>query len=82
MQILTRNLLKFRFRIIHQIANSIRQGHNFANIKVANNDWVDANSVILGGVKIGEGSIIAAGSVVNKNVEPFTKVGVEYQLKQ
>lgn len=52
-----------------------QQGHNFADIQVADNVWIGANSVILGGVKIGEGSIIAAGAVVNKNVEPFTIVG-------
>tara|TARA_A100001011_G_scaffold199502_1_gene207780 strand:- start:3994 stop:4566 length:573 start_codon:yes stop_codon:yes gene_type:complete len=52
-----------------------KQGHNFANIKVADNVWIGANSVILGGVEIGEGCIIAAGAVVNKNVKPFTIVG-------
>lgn len=51
------------------------QGHNYANIKVADNVWIGANSVILGGVTIGKGAVIAAGAVVNKNVEPFTIVG-------
>ena len=32
------------------------------------------NSIILKGVTIGKGSIVAAGSVVSKNVEPFTVV--------
>ena len=52
-----------------------KQGHNYANIKVDDNVWIGANSVILGGVIIGKGSVIAAGAVVNKNVEPFTIVG-------
>ncbi len=34
--------------------------------------WVGYGSIILSGVKIGTGSIIAAGSVVTKNVEPFS----------
>ncbi|MBN2486442.1 MAG: acyltransferase [Bacteroidales bacterium] len=37
--------------------------------------WVGYGSIILSGVKIGQGSIIAAGSVVTKNVEPFSIYG-------
>ena len=34
--------------------------------------WIGFGSVILSGVKIGQGSIIAAGSVVTKDVQPFS----------
>lgn len=34
------------------------------NVKIENNVWIGANSIILAGVTIGEGSIVAAGSVV------------------
>ena len=34
--------------------------------------WVGFGSIIMSGVRIGRGSIIAAGSVVTKNVEPFS----------
>lgn len=37
--------------------------------------WVGAGSIILPGVKIGKGAIIAAGSLINKDVEPYTIVG-------
>lgn len=37
--------------------------------------WIGANTVILGGVKIGRGSIIAAGSVVTKNIPPYSIAG-------
>ena len=40
-------------------------------IVVKNGCWLCANSVILPGVTIGEGTIIAAGSVVINNCEPF-----------
>lgn len=37
--------------------------------------WVGARAIINPGRKIGKGSIVAAGSVVTKDVEPFTIVG-------
>jgi acetyltransferase-like isoleucine patch superfamily enzyme len=36
--------------------------------------WISFNSIILKGVTIGEGAIIAAGSVVTKDVAPYTMV--------
>lgn len=37
--------------------------------------WIGFDVKILKGIKIGEGAVIAAGSVVTKNVEPYTIVG-------
>jgi acetyltransferase-like isoleucine patch superfamily enzyme len=37
--------------------------------------WVGGGSIILAGIDIGDGAIIAAGSVVTKNVEAFSIVG-------
>ncbi|ADL33145.1 acetyltransferase [Butyrivibrio proteoclasticus B316] len=37
--------------------------------------WIGENVTVKGGVKIGDGSIIAARSVVTKDVEPFSIVG-------
>lgn len=42
----------------------MRQGFETAPIEIGRNCWICANSVILPGSKIGEGSIVAAGSVV------------------
>lgn len=42
---------------------------------IGNDVWVGSNSVILSGVKIGTGAVIAAGAVVTKNVAPYTIVG-------
>lgn len=36
--------------------------------------WVGASSQIMSGVKIGAGAVIAAGSIVTKDVEPFSLV--------
>lgn len=37
--------------------------------------WIGSNSIIMTGVKIGDGCIVAAGSVVTKNIKPFSIVG-------
>jgi acetyltransferase-like isoleucine patch superfamily enzyme len=37
--------------------------------------WIGANAIILKSVKVGQGSIVSAGSVVTKNVEPYSIVG-------
>ncbi|OFY21880.1 MAG: hypothetical protein A2X02_05105 [Bacteroidetes bacterium GWF2_29_10] len=59
----------------------LKKGHskdkgniNTASVIIEDYAWINFNSVILKGVKIGRGSIIAAGSVVTKDVSPFTMV--------
>jgi len=42
---------------------------------VGSNSWIGAGAKILAGVSIGESAVVAAGAVVNKNVEPYTVVG-------
>jgi acetyltransferase-like isoleucine patch superfamily enzyme len=35
-------------------------------------NWIGANVTIIGGVKVGIGTVIGAGSIVNKNLPPYT----------
>lgn len=42
---------------------------------IGNNVSIGMRSIIMPGVTIGDGAVIAAGSVVTKNVEPYTVVG-------
>lgn len=44
-------------------------------IKVCDKAWIGVGCKIMKGVTIGEGAIVAAGSVVTKDVEPWTIVG-------
>jgi len=44
-------------------------------ISIENNVWIGGRSVILQGVTIHEGAVVAAGSVVTKDVEAYTIVG-------
>lgn len=47
------------------------QGNITAPIIIENDVWIASNVTILKGVHIGEGAIIAANSVVNKDVLPY-----------
>ena len=45
-----------------------------ATVIIGNKSWIGFNSIILKGITIGEGAIIGAGSVVTKDVPPWTIV--------
>ncbi len=63
----------------HSYRNSIElikeQGMEDGEIIIKNNVWIGSNCVILPNCTIGEGSIVAAGAVVTKDVKPNTIVG-------
>ena len=44
-------------------------------VKIGQDVWIGANCLILPGVTIGEGAVVAGGSVVTKDVASFTIVG-------
>lgn len=52
-----------------------QQGTSSKGIIIEDDVWIAASCQVLDGVTIGKGSIIAAGSVVNKSVEPYSVVG-------
>lgn len=45
------------------------------DIVIGNDVWIGSNSVILAGVKIGDGTVIGAGSVVTKDIPAFVVAG-------
>lgn len=56
-------------------------GHDFAPVQIGTDVWIGAGCIILPGVTIGEGAVVAAGSVVTKDVEPYSIVaGVPAKL--
>ena len=44
------------------------------DIIIGNDVWIGAKSIILSGLKIGDGAVIAAGSVVSSDIKPYTIV--------
>lgn len=48
---------------------------NKREIVIGNDVWIGANVIIFEGVKIGDGAVIAAGSIVRKDVPPYAVIG-------
>lgn len=46
-----------------------------APIEIGDYAWICGHAIVLPGVKVGEGAVVAAGAVVTKDVEPWTVVG-------
>lgn len=55
--------------------NSPTYEHVFAPIVVEDYAWVATDAMVLKGVTIGRGAVVAAGAVVVKDVRPFSLVG-------
>jgi maltose O-acetyltransferase len=44
-------------------------------VTIGDRVWIGYRALVLPGVSIGEGAVVAAGAVVTKSVEPYTIVG-------
>lgn len=51
------------------------QGTTRRGIVIEDNCWLGSGSIFLDGVTVGNDSVVAAGSVVNRDVPPFSVVG-------
>jgi acetyltransferase-like isoleucine patch superfamily enzyme len=60
----------------HPLAPSQRRSITIGKpIVIGRNVWIAAGATIIGGVTVGENAVVAAGSVVTKDVPPNTLVG-------
>src|ERR1700744_5323531 len=60
----------------HPVELSRRRAFTIAKpIAIERNVWIGAGATIIGGVTVGENSVVAAGSVVTRDVPPNTLVG-------
>jgi acetyltransferase-like isoleucine patch superfamily enzyme len=77
-QIITANHI-FENRLI-PIKN---QGVRVGKIEIGKDVWIGAQTIILPGIKIGEGCVIGAGSVVTKDISNYSvAVGVPAKVKK
>jgi hypothetical protein len=57
-------------------------------VTIGHDVWIGTRAMILGGVSIGHGAVVAAGAVVTRDVEPYSVVGgvparhLRYRLPQ
>lgn len=54
---------------------SLTFGGKYAPVHIENWVYIGSRVIILPGVKIGEGAVVASGAVVTKNVKPWSMVG-------
>lgn len=50
-------------------------GHEKKKVIIQDDVWIGTSAIILPGINIGKGAIVAAGSVVTKDVVDYTIVG-------
>lgn len=54
----------------HDVDNP-NYGAVFKSIELGNHCWIGTGAIILQGVKIGDGAVVAAGAVVTKDIPPY-----------
>ncbi len=55
--------------------DELRYAEDGAAVVVGNDVWIGTNAILLAGVHVGDGAVIAAGAVVTKDVPAYTVVG-------
>lgn len=70
------------------VLNSIPSHVNYEQVSIGNDVWIGDRAMVMGGVAIGTGAVIAAGAVVTKDVGPYEIVGgvpasrIRYRIPQ
>lgn len=44
-------------------------------VEIGNDVWIGSRAMVMGGLRIGDGAVIAAGAIVTKDVPPYAVVG-------
>lgn len=60
---------------LHHDYNDIAFCGRGGTVEIGAFAWVCSRAIVLPGVRIGEGAVVASGAVVTKDVEPYTIVG-------
>ncbi len=74
-----------RVDIIGRVMRSIRTDEklpkNDKDVVIEDDVWVGANTIILKGVKIGQGSVIGGGTIITKDIKPYSIITNNVLLK-
>jgi acetyltransferase-like isoleucine patch superfamily enzyme len=63
-----------RIDVVGTPAIRAERGQN-RQVVIGDDVWIGYGAIIMHGIEIGEGAIVAAGSIVTKDVEPYAVVG-------
>lgn len=74
---LTNWVSTFPFRIAFNLPEAHQDGipASKGEIRIGNDVWIGCRAMILSGVSIGDGAVVAAGAVVTKDVMPYEIIG-------
>lgn len=61
--------------MIDEVKDIVDFAPSKGDVVIGSDCWICTNAVILSGVTVGHGAIVAAGAVVTKDVAPFSVVG-------
>lgn len=61
----------FNFKLI----DNLNRFQEYIPVNIGHDVWIGANAIILDGISVGNGAVIAAGSVVTKDVPSYAIVG-------
>jgi acetyltransferase-like isoleucine patch superfamily enzyme len=67
----TLSTFPFKYMVLGVETEAISKG----KIVIEDDVWIGMGSMILSGVKIGKGAVVAAGSIVTKDIPPYAIVG-------
>lgn len=62
-------------RFMDEITNAEKDASEDRDVIFEGDNWIGANAMILKGVTVGQGAVIAAGAVVTKDVPQYSIVG-------
>lgn len=66
--------LDYRSQKTSSSYNNYKQSLNTKNTEIGHDVWIGYRAIIMPGVTVGDGAIIGAGSIVTKDVEPYSIV--------
>ena len=62
-------------KYMSEVTVAEKKPENDMPVVIEGDNWIGANALILKGVTVGKGAVVAAGSVVTHNVPPYNIVG-------
>lgn len=78
-QWLSTSPFQYNFPEVHKGIDPLKyltyKHHTKLSSDIGNDVWIGQNAIVMGGLNIGDGAIIAAGAVVTKDVPPYAIVG-------